>query len=194
MGQGKSSVILPMLLHRLADGKQLAIGVLPEWLYEIVSADLDKNSRALFGQDIFKFEFDRNIKMDEEWLLHSYVTLSEAIKNRHAVVTTKTFMLSFRNKFLEMLEEIDRAKDPRDQNMLNKKITLMADILTIFKERGAAIADEVDTILRCAARAQLCAWIARQSGSKQMANGIANSSKNTVHTSLVWSSEFSAKK
>ena len=52
MGEGKSSVILPMLLHRLADGQRLAIGILPEWLYEIVSGDLDKSSRSLFGRDL----------------------------------------------------------------------------------------------------------------------------------------------
>jgi len=146
MGQGKSSVILPMLLHRLADGQRLAIGVLPEWLYEIVSGDLDKSSRALFGQDIFKFEFDRNTTMDREWLLNQYTMLAGAIKEHNAVVTTKTFLLSFRNKFLEMQADLEHATD-YEQAVLNEKLGLMANILTLFKERGAAIADEVDTIL-----------------------------------------------
>lgn len=146
LGQGKSSVILPMLLHRLADGQRAAIGILPEWLYEIVSGDLDKSSRALFDQDIFKFEFDRNTKMDREWLLNQYITLGEAIQNRNAIVTTKTFLLSFRNKFLELQEELETATGD-DVDDLEEKLSLMADILLLFKKRGAVIADEVDAIL-----------------------------------------------
>lgn len=200
MGQGKSSVILPMLLRRIADGTRAAIGVLPEWLYEIVVGDLDKSSRSIFGQDIFKFEFDRNTKMDSEWLLNQYVTLAEAIKSRQVIVTTKTFMLSFRNKFLELQREHAKAhqkvlkntkekklslsshsaifadaianpqgdkikadaqnainhyldvnkghlNDESHRKEINKKLALMANILHLFKTRGVAIADEIDTIL-----------------------------------------------
>ena len=147
VGGGKSSVILPMLLHRLADGQHLAIGILPEWLYEIVSDDLDKSSRSLFNQDIFKFEFDRDVEMDNEWLLNQYVMMAEAIKNKDAIVTTKTFLLSFRNKFLETLAELETAKDEDEIALLHEKLELMGNILGLMKNRGAAIADEVDAIL-----------------------------------------------
>ncbi len=149
MGEGKSSVILPLLLHLLADGKQLGLGILPEWLYEILAQDLDKSSRALFNQTIFKFEFDRHTNMDEEWLTKQYVTLAAAIQNRDAVITTKTALLSFRNRFLERCQEFNKAdrSDLDEQMLLDKNLKLMASILYLFKTRGAVIADEIDTIL-----------------------------------------------
>lgn len=147
VGGGKSSIILPMLLHRQADGKHLSMGILPEWLYEIVSDDLDKSSRTLFGQDIFRFEFDRNKEIDQEWLLNQYVNLVEIIKNKNAILTTKTSLLSFRNKFLETLNELESAPNENEREILLEKIRLMADILSLIKERGSAIADELDALL-----------------------------------------------
>ncbi len=146
MGEGKSSIILPLLLHKLADGQQLAIGILPEWLYQIVATDLDKNSRALFGQAIFKFEFDRHFPLNQEWLLKQESMLIQAIKNQDALITTKNCMLSFRNKFLELYQELERAEGEKLAS-LQANLKIMGRILHLFATRGAVIADEVDGIL-----------------------------------------------
>lgn len=146
MGLGKSSILLPELLNHYADGTWMALGLIPEWLYEIVSNDLDLNCQAYFGQKIYKFEFDRNTPLTNEWLLKQYVNLASSIQKRDAVITTKTYLLSFKDKYIEMQQELKYASQ-NNRKEIEDKLKLMADILLLFKERAKVIADEVDSIL-----------------------------------------------
>ncbi len=146
MGAGKSSVILPTLLAKYADGEHLAIGIIPEWLWEIVANDLDKSSHEIFNQKLHHFVFDRNTIISREFLLTQYVAMTDAILQKNAVIATKTSLLSFRNRYIELVKQLQTAEES-ERPALYEKIELMANVLLLLKERGKAIADEVDSIL-----------------------------------------------
>ncbi|MGM0440519.1 MAG: DUF3638 domain-containing protein, partial [Chlamydiota bacterium] len=144
MGAGKSSVVLPTLLKKLADGQRMAVGIIPEWLYETVAKDLDKSCRDIFGQEVFSLEFDRSIVVDTNYLLDQYIHLAKSIKDKNVVITTKTSILSLRNKYLELQKACQ--KDPSRED-LKEQLKWLGKIVGLLKNHGSCIADEVDTIL-----------------------------------------------
>jgi len=146
MGEGKSSVLLPLLLKKYADGHNLATGIIPEWLIDIVSKDLDHSSSAFFGQKLTRLEFDRDTPITREWLLSKYVQFGRAITKKEALITTKSDLLSLRNRFLELLDQL-KTSDEDKKAEVRESLSLLGDILWLFKSRSRVIADEVDSIL-----------------------------------------------
>lgn len=101
-GGGKTIVAEPEFLYKSADGTHLAMAIIPEWLYKINVVELDRACRQLFGMKLIRFEFDRNSSVSVDDLRKQYAQLTTAIEQKQALLTTKTSLLSFRNKFLEL--------------------------------------------------------------------------------------------
>lgn len=146
MGGGKSKVILPLLAKQRANGKNLVMLVLPEWLYKTNRQDLDKICREVFGQQLFCFDFDRKSPTDYESLLGLNNKLLQTITDKGFLATTKNSLLSFKHTFKELSLQLENANDDERQDLF-KRIEMMASILDLIKERGDIIADEVDSIL-----------------------------------------------
>lgn len=147
MGGGKSSIILPILLKTKAMQGSLSMGIIPEWLFEIVGSDLDKISKEAFGQEFYHLHFDRSTPITEDNLLDILVSCQEAYLNKGSVLTTKTSLLSLRNRFIELNEMVSQTDDPVRKESLEKACVNLAKILTLIHSRGDAVADELDTIL-----------------------------------------------
>lgn len=155
MGQGKSSIILPFSLNHAADGTHLAVGIIPEGQYEGVSEELDKSFSQLFGRDILRFSFDMDQALDLEWLMQADVFLWEAVGKRRAVITTKRSLLSLRNahhvlcKSYEQLRKKERRNETEEaeKKVTFEKLKRVGSMLTLFRDRGQAVADEMDSIL-----------------------------------------------
>lgn len=159
MGEGKSSVILPFLLHEATDGKQLAVGIVPESLFPIVKDELKVSCKGIFGQDLCTFEFDRNCPVDIKSLYQQYYNLKSAIAQKNPVLTTRTSLLSFRDKYLEIIYEksqtIARLKsgelEPKTAasflDSFESQLKVISEMLDLLKSRGRVYADEADSIL-----------------------------------------------
>ncbi len=150
MGGGKSKVLLPMLAKRKASGNNLVMLMLPEELYETNCRDLDRTNRQLFGQEMHRFEFNRNMDRSEQALLKIYERLLKTIHSKGFVMTRKRDILSLRNAYIELLyrlQALPKTAKAAERNEINAEIKAMNKILKLLKDRGDVIADEVDACL-----------------------------------------------
>lgn len=144
MGQGKSKVLLPILAQKKANGKNLVMLLLPEELYETNCQDLDQTNRELFGQKMYRFDFNRTIDLNEKTLREIQSKLLGAIPVKGYVKSTKRSLLSFRDAYIEQYALL--KKDPHNANLI-ANIRIMSEILSIFMEQTDVLADEVDSRL-----------------------------------------------
>lgn len=148
MGEGKTTILLPALLNSYADGSHLAMGLIPEWLWDIVPAELEQTCNTLFGQRVHRFEYNEKSAIDPVWLTQQINLLSQTIRDKDVLITTRTHLLSFRNKYLELLHHYYEMKSGTDAHAKTGAILAqMAEVINLFKQRGRMIADEVDALL-----------------------------------------------
>lgn len=154
MGAGKSKVLLPLLAARKATGRNLVALILPDSLYETNRRDLDATNRKLFGQEMFCFEFHRNSDRSEEAILQIYDKMLDTIANKGFMATTKNSLLSFRNSYLELVDELRaiplNTTDPAELEKRDEivgKMKAMGKVLKLVGDRMDGIGDEVDELL-----------------------------------------------
>ncbi|ADI37619.1 DUF3638 domain-containing protein [Waddlia chondrophila] len=153
MGAGKSKVLSPLLAYGKATGTNLVMLMLPEALYETNCRDLDATNRELFGQKIFRFEFNRHSDRSVEALQETYIQLLETVRNKGFVPTTKSSMLSFRNAYFELLNQLSQI--PLEQRYIQEEkiseimgqLRIMSKIMKLFHDRTDVLADEIDACL-----------------------------------------------
>ena len=105
MGEGKTTVIGPLLALLLADGKSLVTQVVPSALLEFSRSVMREKFSAIVRKSIFTFAFDRMSKVTEE--LHS--KLSVARDTKAVVCTHPTAVKSFALKLIEMLIALEES-------------------------------------------------------------------------------------
>lgn len=147
MGRGKTEVIMPILAKRKATGKNLVLLVLPEELYETNCSGLDIKNRALFGQDIHRFEWSRKTDMSVESLERIHINLLDTIKNKGFMPTTKRSILSMKDSYVLLLNKLSEMQPHEDKSELLGQIRAMSKILALFQNQGEILADEVDACL-----------------------------------------------
>lgn len=153
MGWGKSKTLLPLLAKRKATGKNLVMLMLPEALYETNCRDLEATNRELFGQGIFRFDFNRQSDRSVVSLQNTYIRLLRTVKEKGYVTTTKNSMLSFRNAYFELLHKLEKIPQEQRETAseriaeINAQLRVMSKILILFAEQTDVIADEVDACL-----------------------------------------------
>ena len=89
MGEGKTSIILPLLMYILANGEQLAIIIVPSESLRINFNDLRKISHESFKQDIILFDFDRSHDNNPALLQKPYETFLTAIQEKQYIIMTE---------------------------------------------------------------------------------------------------------
>lgn len=155
MGQGKSSIILPFSLNHAADGTHLAVGIIPEGQYEGVLKELDKGFSQFFGRKIIRFSFDMEQALDLKWLIEYDVRLHEAVEGRQAIITTKQSILGLQNAHNALYKRYDHLinqkirtpEEEAEKRELFEKLKRLGSMLLLLRERGWAVADEMDSIL-----------------------------------------------
>ncbi len=145
MGGGKSKVITPLLAKEKATGKNLVCIVHPRALSETNRRDLDNTNRRLFGQEMFHFDYNRFSALEAEDLREIRYKLLQTIDSKGFITATKSSLLSFRNSYISLIEEIS-TEDPLDLAKC-AKAEEMAKILKIFKERMDVVSDEIHEVL-----------------------------------------------
>ena len=156
MGGGKSKVLLPILAMLSANGTNLSVFEVPEALFNTNFADLNANTQMLFGQPAYPFVFNRETKITARDLKKLYRNLCAVITNKSYLITTAASVQSLELKYIELLQQphsplttTTELRSVRDQQLVEwrKQIKWFGRIIKIFRERGDALLDEVDSNL-----------------------------------------------
>lgn len=149
MGEGKTSVIMPLLGHLMADGKNLFMALIPEELLDDFIINLRTKS-SIFGQTPFLFKWDRNKPITVEYLKWLHTRLEHVIEDKDFLVSTPKSIHCFKLSFFERLYLASCSPNESDVYKTHLKIaTLIGTILSLFSKSGRVVADETDTILNC---------------------------------------------
>ncbi len=142
MGSGKSKVLLPLLGLLRADGKNLSMVLVGQPFFESVSSDTQEILKGGFGKVLRTLHFDRNSTFTKRSLEEIRDSLKEIIEEKETLIMTAKGLESLMLKFIEHTNEmIQRGR------YLDEEVTLMTDIIRIFKASGYPLIDEADTLL-----------------------------------------------
>lgn len=147
MGQGKSSVWLPLLALQKADGVHFPVIIVPKANYETVRNNLRETLGGAFDRAIHAMSFDRNSDFSVASLQNKLDLLHEIRQKREGLIMTnktKRGMSGLVLKFKELL--LQYKKDPKNPPLV-QQLQLMQKILKLFKDNGLAIIDEADQII-----------------------------------------------
>ena len=143
MGEGKTSVIIPLLISSLADGKTLVRVIVLKSLFNMNYNSLKFKLGNVLNKRVYIFPCQRDKKFDQEYLSLYKSVYDECIKYKGVVITLPEFILSFKlkgidsgitenteiaSKFLETQCWLDNVKrdilDESDE-LLNSKYQLI---------------------------------------------------------------------
>ena len=174
MGQGKTTVIAPLLALMIADGQRLVISIVPPHLLPSARAVLREKLAASLQRPVYGMSFDR----------YTSVTPSMLELLRHAAAlrgvlltepsTIKSVMLKFVDSLVELQGEVDTPSAPPPEEMelmwrlqrllglrrrrglrsairsrrqeMRSEVETLASVLGLFR-RSVALLDEVDVLL-----------------------------------------------
>lgn len=167
MGQGKTSVVAPLLTLMLTDGRQLVTQVMPTALVEQTRAVLRRCFGVVMVKHVFTLQFDRTC-VDEgstgSWEVESLLTkLQSAVADRAVVVAAPESLKSLFLKYIEQLHLLEsivpyvpRSQDPREIALATQGeeraktrariADAIAPILSLWRD-GVLLMDEVDVLL-----------------------------------------------
>ncbi|KPA78926.1 hypothetical protein ABB37_05990 [Leptomonas pyrrhocoris] len=167
MGQGKTTVVGPLLALILADGQQLVTQVMPTALLEQTRGILRRCFGVVVTKHIYTVQFDRsNEDGTSDGVELLYQKLKSAEEDRSVVIAAPECVKSLFLKSIEQLHmiesvptadmELDETADDRyatHVKALRRKMverSALADAITPILElwkRGVLIMDEVDVLL-----------------------------------------------
>ena len=167
MGEGKTTVVSPLIALMLADGTQLVMQVVPAPLLRFTLQVMRSVFRSgPLRKTIATFTFDRRTEVSETLLLAAHL----AVQGGAVMVSTPASVKAFLLKLLELLHLLDTGQYPRLHSSLGKNLRKLfgmkappdvggidkpslqaqaaraVQLLTLW--RGAvAVIDEVDIVL-----------------------------------------------
>ncbi|KAL0478346.1 keratin type II [Acrasis kona] len=113
MGEGKTSVIVPLLASTIADGKTLARIVVLKPLLKVNFESLQQKLGGILQRRIYLVPFQRDFEFDQSDLNQMQATFEECCTRRGVIMTLQEYMLSFQ------LMVLDRAELPYSHTLLS---------------------------------------------------------------------------
>jgi len=141
MGQGKTTVVGPLLTLMLGDGQSLVCQIVPPALLEFSRSVMRSTFSSIMHKRIYTLSFDRASKIDRTM----YQKLRNATETRGVVISTPTTIKSIELRFLELLDMVNDKTRPRSGE-LERDAHQLGEVLRLFRQ-GVLIMDEVDLIL-----------------------------------------------
>ena len=151
MGEGKSSVIVPIVVAVLADGAQLVRVIIPKALTTQMFHLLADRLGGLVNRRIYFIPFSRSLEVDHQKAATLCKVMSECMKERGILVVQPEHVLSLRLVSVE--KQLPQAKDGQLADLLLK-------LQRWLHSHSRDILDESDEILHV--RYQLVYTIGRQ--------------------------------
>ncbi|KAG6335416.1 hypothetical protein ID866_3677 [Astraeus odoratus] len=113
MGEGKSSVIVPMAALALADGDQLVRVVVPKALITQMYQLLVDRLGGLTNRRIYHIPFSRSLQMDQSRVKMLQIILDECRRERGILVAQPDHILSF--KLMSVEKQLRQDNDVADE-------------------------------------------------------------------------------
>jgi hypothetical protein len=133
MGEGKSSVIIPMLSIALADGKKLFRLIVLYSLFRINYSSLVQKLGGALNKRVYTFKCTREMNFTKETIAKTSKMLRLCKANKGLLITVPEQMLSFKLKCVEM-SKTNEAKE-------------LLDVQKWINNNAMDILDESDEIL-----------------------------------------------
>ena len=118
MGEGKSSVIVPIVVATLADGAQLVRVIVPKALTAQMFHLLVDRLGGLVNRRIYFLPFSRSLKVDRHKVSTLCEVMSECMQERGILVVQPEHILSL--KLVSVEKQLPRAKDRQLADLLLK--------------------------------------------------------------------------
>ncbi len=147
MGSGKTKVYLPLLALNKADGDHLSVIVVHASQYEGVTKAMQVSSGQTFAQVAHPLHFSRDSDTSVSGLRKILKECEQVRQKRHFFVVTDKAMHSLQLASDQLWDAY--LKGEGDDADLAARITLMREILSLFKNKGRATFDEADLLLNC---------------------------------------------
>lgn len=160
---GKTSVVMPLLGWMHADGKKLAISMMPQPLIESVSKTLQEKMGKSFHQILEEMTFNSKSSMDLISLRRELSRLHSVKHDRKVLLISSESVhylyLNFSKKVKDYLI-LKSAGSELDSN-LEREIETLIEIFSLLKESGVALLDEIDLLLNILKSSHLATGFAK---------------------------------
>lgn len=139
MGEGKSSVIIPIVAAALADGKQLVRVIVPETLTVQMFDSLVARLGGLANRPIYHLPFSRTPEYDEHGVVTSvqindlHKLMSQCMAERGILLVQPEHVMSL--KLISMEEQIHKGKLVANPLPKSQK-TIYKDVMTAVSLRS----------------------------------------------------------
>ena len=144
MGQGKTTVVSPLICLMMAHGDYLVVQCVPPALLPMSSSVLRTTFSSIIRKRLFTFTCDRAAVGDPTTISK----LQSAMADGSIVITTPPALKSLMLKFVENLLVLTNLRDPRYRHAkeLRPETRVWAEVLELM-QGGVCIMDEVDWVL-----------------------------------------------
>jgi hypothetical protein len=140
MGEGKTAVIMPLVLACAANGDTLARATVLSSLYKTNASDWQYRLGGLLKRRVYPMLCRRDlpIGVDEAKLL--FETCQQIKEEKHVIVTVPEHRLSLENKAIELASDFNLSKNLNASRVLH-------DVVTFLSSSTRDFLDESDEIL-----------------------------------------------
>eukprot|EP00930_Biecheleria_cincta_P027556 TRINITY_DN19334_c0_g1_i1.p1 TRINITY_DN19334_c0_g1~~TRINITY_DN19334_c0_g1_i1.p1 ORF type:complete len:4939 (-),score=993.22 TRINITY_DN19334_c0_g1_i1:298-13221(-) len=143
MGQGKTTVVTPLLSFVLADTERLVVIVVPHALLEFSRSVLQNTFSSIVQKQVSTFKCDRAIDID----FNMSLSIDAIRKQADVIVTTPGDVKSLLLRFLEQLEISSDRRSKKNTPQLRRETLEMGRCLEMLRQQSVCMIDEVDLVL-----------------------------------------------
>eukprot|EP00931_Biecheleriopsis_adriatica_P032930 TRINITY_DN19156_c0_g1_i1.p1 TRINITY_DN19156_c0_g1~~TRINITY_DN19156_c0_g1_i1.p1 ORF type:complete len:5580 (-),score=1373.58 TRINITY_DN19156_c0_g1_i1:6-15065(-) len=143
MGQGKTTVVTPLLSFVLADTERLVVIVVPHALLEFSRSVLQNTFSSMVQKQVSTFKCDRAVDIDFNFSL----SVNAVRKQADLIVTTPGDVKSLLLRFLEQLEISADRRSKKNTPQLRRETLEMGRVLQMLRKQSVCMVDEVDLVL-----------------------------------------------
>jgi Protein of unknown function (DUF3638) len=144
MGEGKTSVISPLVCSSLADGKHVVQLTLLTSLLETHGQELALKLSGLLEQPVYYFPCRRDIRFDKNLIDRMITSFKECVKQGGCIVTVPEFRLSLQLKLEEMIIHQVNHFDGK----MSEEVKFLLQLFELHQSHVIDLVDEADEILR----------------------------------------------
>lgn len=143
MGQGKTTVVTPLLALVLADTERIVCIVVPQALLEFSRSVLRSAFASVVQKQISTFKCDRAVDIDFNFSSHVQAVRAEG----NVLLSTPGDVKSLLLRFLEQLEIACDRRAKRNTPQLRRETLEMGRVIELLQQQSVCMIDEVDMVL-----------------------------------------------
>ena len=151
MGEGKTSVIMPMVAALLSNGSQLARIIVLNSLFNMNYTSLVHCMGGLLNKRVYAFPFHREMAVTGEHMATFAALLHECMGGKHVVLSVPEHCLSLKLKSIEMCDSVGgtsrSSSSSSSSNSSGRLCQQLIDVQRLLQTKARDILDESDELL-----------------------------------------------